>query len=336
MTTARRNRPVMFRAGAAPAEQPPPPGPATAHLTHPAVILPAATLLADISEFQMDVNDAMYLAWSKAIIIRAAYGDQHDDHAWRGGRRRDLFHEGGARYTAFYQYIVAGQDVTAQAREFCRLIGAMRPGEDLYADIEEGAGNLARNWQTWAHVVHSELGWAPRKYSGRFFARDHGLAPVDWIASYGTAEPPEPHMLWQFADNFQVPGVGRCDCSVFHGSIDELAALAYQPAADRPATTTEDDMPSGLITSPHGVRESRTWAAGAARQIVMFSDWEGVQDTPPVVDLRVAHLHSAPFAAGHKTVDGTVSWDIGTPADCNGCSFTRVDSGAATVSFHTN
>ncbi len=331
--TSRRNWPVMFRAGAAPAELPPPPGPLAA--AHPAVILPGVTLLADISEFQPDINDAMYLAWSKAVIIRAAYGAQHDDRAWRGGRRRDLLHEGGGRYVAFYQYVAAGQDVTAQAREFCRLIGAMRPGEDLYADIEEGAGNLARDWQAWAHVVHSELGWAPRRYSGRFFARDHGLAPVDWIASYGTAEPPEPHLLWQFADNFRVPGVGTADCSVFHGSIDELAALAYQPPVTRTATT-EDDMPSGLITSPHGVRESRTWPAGTARQIVLYSDWEGVQDTPPVVTLRVAHLHSRPFDALRATVDGTVSCDIGTPADCNGCSFTRVDSGPATVSFHTN
>jgi hypothetical protein len=148
------------------------------------------------------------------------------------------------------------------------------------------------------------------------------------------------HKLWQFTDAFKVPGVGTADCSVFHGSIDDLAALAYQggvkPPVTRTATTTEDDMSSGLITSPHGVRESRTWAAGAARQIVMFSDWEGVQDTPPVVDLRVAHLNSAPFGAGHKTVDGTVSYDIGSASDCNGCAFTRVDSGAATVSFHTN
>jgi GH25 family lysozyme M1 (1,4-beta-N-acetylmuramidase) len=331
---SRQNWPVMFRAGAMPGELPPPPGPLAA--AHPAVILPDVVKMADISEFQMDVNDAMYLAWSKAIIIRAAYGARHDDRAWRGGRRRDLLHSGGVKFLGIYQYVVAGQDAAAQAREFCRLIGTLRQGEIPIADIEEGAGDLRQVWRTWNRVVTDTLGFAPLLYSGRFFARDHGLAPVDWIASYGTAEPPEPHMLWQFADNFQVPGVGRCDCSVFHGSIDELAALAYQPAADRPATTTEDDMPSGLITSPHGVRETHGWRAGTARQIVLHSDWEGVQDTPPVVDLRVAHLNSAPFAAGHKTVDGTVSYDIGTPADCNGCSFTRVDSGAATVGFHTN
>src|SRR5262249_28973664 len=34
----------------------------------------AKTYLADVSEFQPQINDAKYLAWSKAIIIRAAYG----------------------------------------------------------------------------------------------------------------------------------------------------------------------------------------------------------------------------------------------------------------------
>ena len=63
---------------------------------------------------------------------------------------------------------------------------------------------------------------------------DRFLAPVTWVAAYSTREPDPPHQLWQFTDAFYVPGVGTCDCSVFHGSIDELAALAYQggkPAA---------------------------------------------------------------------------------------------------------
>lgn len=333
MTTSRLSRPVMFRAGAAPGEQPPPPA---ALAAHPAVVLPDVVLMADISEFQPDVNDAMYLAWSQAVIIRAAYGARHDDRAWFGGQRRDLLHAGGVRFLGIYQYVVAGQDVAAQAREFCRLIGRPRAGEYYLADIEEGSGNLRHAWNTWTTVVVSTLGAVPcGNYSGRFFARDHGLAPVDWIASYGTAEPPEPHLLWQFTDAFDVPGIGRCDCSVFHGSIDQLASLGYQPPANRPATT-EDDMPSGLITSPAGVRESRTWPAGRTRQIVLYSDWQGVQAAPPVVDLRIAHLNSEPFDAGHKTVDGTLSYDVGTPADCNGCAFTRIDNGPATVAWHTN
>ncbi len=251
MATSRRNWPVMFRAGAAPAELPPPPGPLAA--AHPAVILPGITLLADISEFEPDINDAMYLAWSRAVIIRAAYGVQHDDRAWRGGRRRDLLHSGGIKFLGIYQYVVAGQDVAAQAREFCRLIGAPRAGEYYIADIEEGAGNLRRTWNTWTTEVVSILGAVPLgSYSGRFFARDHGLAPVDWVASYGTAEPPEPHLLWQFADNFRVPGVGTADCSVFHGSIDELTALAY---GGKPAVNWTETLVNSLPALQQGNRD---------------------------------------------------------------------------------
>jgi peptidoglycan hydrolase-like protein with peptidoglycan-binding domain len=59
------------------------------------------------------------------------------------------------------------------------------------------------------------------------------------VAAYGQPEPAVRHKLWQFTDNFQVPGVGRADCSIFHGTIDQLAALAW-PA--RTATWTETLM----------------------------------------------------------------------------------------------
>ena len=249
MATSRRNWPVMFRAGRSGSE-------------YPAYTLqgggqmadqPGVVLLADISEFQPDVNDAMYLAWSRAVIIRAAYGAFHDDRAWRGGLRRDLLHSGGVKFLGIYQYVVAGQDTAAQAREFCRLIGAPRAGEYYIADIEEGAGNLRAVWNTWTTEVVSNLGAVPLgSYSGRFFARDHGLAPVDWIASYGTAEPPEPHLLWQFSDSFQVPGVGRCDCSVFHGSIDQLAAHAY---GGKPATSWTETLVNSLPALQQGNRD---------------------------------------------------------------------------------
>jgi hypothetical protein len=330
MTTPRQDRPVMFRAGAAAAEEPLLPRVPIAAAARAAA---PKVLLADISEFQFDINDAAYLLWSKAIIIRAAYGAQHDDHAWRGGQRRDLLHAGGARFVGIYQYVVAGQDPARQAAALVELVGELRPGEKIIADIEEGSGNLLDTWRIWSAEVAGATGDEPWLYSGLNFAAAHHLSPVEWVAAYQPAEPAVTHHLWQFTDAFQVPGVGTADCSVFHGSIDQLAALAFQPPAP-PAQ--EDDMPSGLITSPAGVRESRTWAAGAARQIVLYSDWEGVQDSPPVVDLRIAHLNSRPFSAGPRTVDGTDTYDIGTPADCNGCAFTRVDGGLATVSFHTN
>jgi GH25 family lysozyme M1 (1,4-beta-N-acetylmuramidase) len=215
---------VPFRAGRAPGEEVAPMHDWVAR----SLAASRTVRAADISEFQPNIADAAYVrSFSQAIIIRAAYGMHHDDKAWFGGDRRKQLHDHGVRYLGIYQYIVAGQDITQQAKAFCRLVKAMRPGEDLWADIEEGAGSQQNRWVAWANVVHGELGWSPGTYSGRFFARDHGLQPVKWVASYSASEPPETHMWWQFTDALTIPGIGKSDCSVFHGTMDDLAARAY-------------------------------------------------------------------------------------------------------------
>jgi GH25 family lysozyme M1 (1,4-beta-N-acetylmuramidase) len=183
-------------------------------------------LLADVSVFQPDVADATYLAWSKAIVIRALYGTV-TDRAWYGGGRRAALHAGGARFTGIYAYITADEDVVVQARALVRLLGKMETGEKLFADIEEGAGDQQARWVAWADAVHAGLGDDPWDYSGLDFAAEHGLAPVDWVASYGGPEPAEPHRLWQFTDSYDIPGVGVGDCSLFHGTISQLAAHGW-------------------------------------------------------------------------------------------------------------
>jgi len=218
--------PVPFRAGRT--GETPPLAAATAHLAIPSVTTGQVVLLADVSEFQPDIADATYLRWSQAIVIRALYGTR-TDKAWFGGARRDALHAGGARFVGIYAYIRSDQDITAQAKALISLLGTLRPGEKVIADIEEGDGSQQARWVTWAKTVNAALGDPPWDYSGLFFARDHGLQPVTWVAAYGTREPDPPHQLWQFTDAFTVPGLpSPVDCSVFHGSIDDLAALAYQ------------------------------------------------------------------------------------------------------------
>jgi hypothetical protein len=188
-----------------------------------------AVLLADVSEFQPDLADAVYLDWSKAVVIRAAYGASHDDKAWYGGQRRQLLHAGGAQFVGIYQYLVAGQNPAAQAQALNDLVGDLRPGEVLIPDFEEGQHAMLTGWYN-AQLADRGQEFHPYlwTYSGLFFAAANGAAPVEWVAAYGQAEPAVPHKLWQFTSSFPVPGVGRCDCSVFHGSIDQLAALAYR------------------------------------------------------------------------------------------------------------
>ena len=203
---------------------------------HPGVAGPAAlalsgapaVLLADISEFEPRVDDPAYLDWSQAIVIRAAYGTSHQDKAWYGGARRQLLHDGGARFLGIYQYLAAGQDGAAQADVLHSQVGALQPGEVLIADFEEGQHSMLTAWynRMLAHGYPQRCLWT---YTGLFFGQAHMALPVEWVAAYGQAEPGTAHRLWQFTDAFPVPGVGLADCSVFHGTISQLAALAYQP-----------------------------------------------------------------------------------------------------------
>jgi putative peptidoglycan binding protein/glycosyl hydrolase family 25 len=215
-------QPVMFRAGREDGQQPASAAAFEAAVTGPRV------LLADISVWQPNIADAAYLAWSRAIIFRAMYGTSVD-RAWYGGARRDALHAGGAMFVGAYQYLVAGQAADAQAHALVRLVGNLRPGEKLICDIEEGpASQQAARWRQWSAVITAAYGprAMPWLYSGLSFGQAAGLSP-HWVAAYRNNEPGGNHLLWQFTDAYPVPGVGTCDCSMFRGTIGELAALGW-------------------------------------------------------------------------------------------------------------
>jgi GH25 family lysozyme M1 (1,4-beta-N-acetylmuramidase) len=220
----------MFRADRQAAGGPPAASPATA------AVVGGAVHLADVSEFQPDLNDAAYLRWSKALVIRAMYGSAHDDGAWYGGARRDALHAGGVAWLGIYQYLVAGQDAATQAHALVTLVGNLRAGEKLICDVEEGPTVAqAARWRQWSGVITAAYGSraAPWLYMGLDFAGAAGLSP-QWVAAYRNTEPAGDHLLWQFTDSYSVPGVGLADCSVFHGTIGELAALGWPATGPSP------------------------------------------------------------------------------------------------------
>ncbi len=213
----------MFRAGREDGQAPAPPSAAIeAAATGPRV------LLADISVWQPNIADAAYLKWSRAIIFRAMYGTQVD-RAWYGGGRRDALHAGGASFVGIYAYLTAGQPADVQAHALVSLVGNLRPGEKLICDIEEGpASAQATRWRQWSAVITAAYGprAVPWLYSGLSFGQSAGLSPL-WVAAYRATEPGGQHLMWQFTDAYPVPGVGICDCSMFRGTIGELAALGW-------------------------------------------------------------------------------------------------------------
>jgi hypothetical protein len=250
--------PLFHRAqqpSAQPPAEPAAPPPVPFRAGHPAGITPQTaapqpkftgtyTLLADVSEFQPSIADAAYLKWSKAIVIRAAYGDAHDDGAWYGGARRAALHAGGAQFIGIYQYLVAGQDGATQASALHALVGPLQKGEVLIADFEQGSKAMLTAW----YNRMLALGYASKylwTYTGLNFGQAAGALPVQWLADYTAVEPASAHTLWQFTDDYLVPGVGHVDCSVYHGSITRLAALAYPGTVTKPAP-----KPSPALAQP--------------------------------------------------------------------------------------
>lgn len=236
------------------------------------------TLMADISEFQPNLADSAYLQWSKAIAIRAAYGDAHDDRAWYGGQRRSLLHQGGVRFLAIYQYLVSGQDGTAQADALHSLLGGLEKGEVVVPDFEEGQHAMLTSW----YNRMLALGYADKflwTYSGLYFGKMNGALPVQWLAAYQPGEPASPHTLWQFTDSYSVPGVGMADCSVFHGTVDELAALAYggtvtQPPAPKPVPVPAPVRATAFGACPKGGEHDTT---GSYEYLMPRAGGNGIQ-----------------------------------------------------------
>jgi hypothetical protein len=235
--------PVAFRAGAVT-------GAAAAEQFAPAATA-GGVLLSDISAWQPDIADAAYLAWSRAVAIRAMYGTI-TDRAWYGGARRDNLHAGGARFVGLYQYLTAGQDAAVQAHALVSLVGNLRQGEKLVCDIEEGpAGQQAARFRQWSAVITGAYGAAaePWLYAGLDFAAAAGLDP-QWEAAYRNTEPGGNHLLWQFSETYPVPGVGIADCSLFRGTIDQLAALGWQATPAPPPASWTYGAPRNLTVTP--------------------------------------------------------------------------------------
>ena len=216
------------------------------------------TLLPDVSEFQTGPSTPDWAGIKKqnggAGIIRVGYGTSHLDHMFVANYT--ALKANKFSFTGLYHYIVAGQDITAQARAFCAWIGppaAVAPGTVFMCDLEEGAGNQHDRAMAWLGFVDKFYGLDARPlperswlYSGASFAVSAGLAPIfasprrTWVAAYSAAEPKLGHTLWQSTNGktgshiTAWAGCGKCDTSVYHGPLAGLAAMGWKAPAVHP------------------------------------------------------------------------------------------------------
>lgn len=197
----------------------------------------------DISEHQTTVD---FTKVGPAVILRVHNGWRADNlFAQRLPAARQH-----CTVRGYYGYCVAGRDAATQGREMAALLGRLQPGEFCVVDLEEGTGDQSARAEAYARELDAACGGHAFLYSGAYFDSVH-LTHVTgrrlWLAAYSSREPAAAHSLWQHSDNEPHPGIGPCDCSVFHGTVQQLHDLVSPPApkpvvAPAPAPVKDTDM----------------------------------------------------------------------------------------------
>lgn len=205
--------------------------------------------MADISEFQSNIDAPTYLGARQCVICRAHNGNRPDNMM---PVRRNYLRGYPFVAIGWYQYLVANRDPAAQANDFVATVGALMANEYPVLDLEEGGGDQSGRAQAWFNVVDVWAGFPATLYSGDSFFRTQlgGTArwagrPC-WVAAYGQSEPTQPHTLWQYTSSANVPGVtGACDDSVHHGSPQEYLSSVRAghliPTPTPPTPPPEDE-----------------------------------------------------------------------------------------------
>jgi hypothetical protein len=220
-------------------------------------------LLPDVSEFQ---SGATAPNWSGiksqnggAGSIRVCYGTSHLDSMFV--TNKTALQNNSYKFSLLYQYLVASQDVTAQAQAFCNYIGAgqLKPWMRPALDLEEGSGDQSGRAATWFNYVDHFFGLdslpLPQRswlYTGDSFGQTHGLTAIcdsarhTWVASYTLSKPRLPYTLWQCTDGIHGynitnwSGAGKCDTNITTMTLNQLVAATE-------ATAGVNDVPTPAV-----------------------------------------------------------------------------------------
>jgi len=183
----------------------------------------AKITMADISEYQTNIDAPTYLRYHKTIICRVHNGNRPDNMM---PTRRDYLRKYKFTGIGWYQYLVSNRDPAAQARDFIAVVGNLHVNEWAILDLESGTGDQTQRAQAWFDVVDKWANMTAMLYSGEYFLNNQlgGSGrwkgrPI-WVAAYRSTEPTLAHMLWQYTDREKYGAItpSNCDSSLHHGT----------------------------------------------------------------------------------------------------------------------
>jgi GH25 family lysozyme M1 (1,4-beta-N-acetylmuramidase) len=218
--------------------------------------------LADISEFQQNVDADLYIKSGHDVLICRVHNGYRQDKMLP--QRVAYLRSKPFVALGWYQYIAPDRDPVTQAHEFISTIGRLRPNEFPIGDLEEGAGNQTRRAEAWFKVVDAWAGFQASLYSGQSFlekqlggVRHWGRRPL-WVAAYLDSHQPTPSgeprgaTWWQYTDRGRFPGMpGPVDGSIYHGTAHQFLARV-RPGASPMPTPPEGTVALAVATMKDG------------------------------------------------------------------------------------
>lgn len=190
----------------------------------------------------------------------------------------------GFTVTVWYLGLVANQNIAAQVAAFTGQLPELGPTDALFIDWEDTPNtlamrfppNLPRSPAAIRRIGRFVDGATPtagqRDQAAQLLAAHYGCAesfigvygspgnlaaapPPGWaiVASYETSEPAVAHTAWQFTDGVYVsnpygpinfPGIGFCDASVFHGTVEQFDEIVVPFSGPKPQPSSESQAMS--------------------------------------------------------------------------------------------
>jgi Glycosyl hydrolases family 25 len=219
--------------------------------------------IADCSEWQNDVIETEVAANGFGLIVRTNYGTRPDKMVAKG--RVAAARAAGLPSLGFYIFLLAEESITLQVAAMVSILGpTLAANEWVMVDWEHDPGNgtqpsVQQRDQALELLEAMYLRPTVLYVQASTLRTSPSTAPTI-VASYQTKEPSEPHVAWQFTNGVyisdpyppkNVPGIGYCDLSVYHGTAAQFNAAIGLPTAS--PTPAPEEMPMKFVQRHDGL-----------------------------------------------------------------------------------